>query len=456
MITLYKEVQPADPFVVRLPYPFSDYDRQMLTLFYQPLVGAQAMSLYLTLWADAEQAGDKEFTHYYLMNSLDLPIGKIFEARISLEAIGLLQTWKKEEDNNRSFTYELLGPLDAKTFFDDALLSVFLFNRIGEHAYKRLKDRFLKPEVEMEGYEDISRSFLDVFQPSSRLDQFKQDQVQYAEAKVTKGIPFQYEFDFSLLFAGLSEQMIPTKAFNARIKETVKRLAFLYSFTPIDMQKVVLLALDDNFSISEDLLKKAAADYYKLATSKDIPYLKKSFVQTPEIGQPMQKEQLSKEEELLQYLETTPPAQVLKDMQGGKEPLPADVLFAQQLVMNHQMPVGVVNVLLQYVLLRTDMKLTKNYAEKIASHWIRKNVQTAKEAMTLARKEHSQYLQWKNDGGKKAAPAKKAVREEKVPEWFYKKQQSNVQEPVSGQINVEEERKKLLAELGVLKDEVKK
>lgn len=455
MITLYKEVQPADAYVVRLPYPFSDYDRQMLTLFYQPLVGAEAMSLFLTLWADAEQAEDKEFTHYYLMNSLDLPIGKIFEARISLEAIGLLKTWRKEEGSNRKFTYELIGPLDAKSFFEDALLSLFLFNRIGEHAYNRLKDRFLKLQVDTEGHEDISRSFLDVFQPSTKLDQFKVEQGNYAEVSVQKGIPFHYEFDFSLLFAGLSEQMIPTKAFNGSVKDTIRKLAFLYSFTPIDMQKVVLLALDDGFSITEERLKKAAVDYYKLTFSKDMPQLKKSFKTQPE-KPPMQKEQLSKEDELLHYLETTPPAQVLKDMQGGKEPLSADVLFAQQLILNHEMPVGVVNVLLQYVLLRTDMKLTKNYAEKIASHWIRKNVKTAKEAMTLARKEHAQYLQWKNEGSKKSSTAKKAVREEKVPEWFYKKQQSSVQESSPVQNNVDAERKKLLAELGVMKDEVKR
>ena len=38
----------------------------------------------------------QQMTHYYLMNVLGLPIGKVFEARIALEAIGLLRTWKKK------------------------------------------------------------------------------------------------------------------------------------------------------------------------------------------------------------------------------------------------------------------------------------------------------------------------------------------------------------------------
>lgn len=32
MTAFYKELQPADAFKIRLPYPFSDYDRQLLTL----------------------------------------------------------------------------------------------------------------------------------------------------------------------------------------------------------------------------------------------------------------------------------------------------------------------------------------------------------------------------------------------------------------------------------------
>ena len=43
---------------------------------------------------------------------------------------------------------------------------------------------------------------------------------------------------------------------------------------------------------------------------------------------------------------------------------------------------------------KTDMKLTKNYVEKIASHWARKNIKTVKDAMDLAKMEHRQYAEW--------------------------------------------------------------
>src|SRR6185312_1463210 len=142
MAPLYKELQPVDEYTILLPFPFSDYDRQLLTLFYQPLIGPDAMSLYMTFWADAEQENARAFNHYHLMNILTMPLGRVFEARISLEAIGLLRTRRKKIGDAREFNYELLPPLDAKAFFADPLLSTFLFSKMGEQAYRNLRARF--------------------------------------------------------------------------------------------------------------------------------------------------------------------------------------------------------------------------------------------------------------------------------------------------------------------------
>ena len=65
----------------------------------------------MTLCADAEQEGSSEYTHYYLMNLLSMPLAPIFEARISLEAIGLLRTYVKIDGEARSFIYKLYSLL---------------------------------------------------------------------------------------------------------------------------------------------------------------------------------------------------------------------------------------------------------------------------------------------------------------------------------------------------------
>ena len=158
------------------------------------------------------------------------------------------------------------------------------------------------------------------------------------------------------------------------------------------------------------------------------------------------------------YLETTPPVQVLRDINNGKEPLQMSVQLADNLIVQHGMPVGVVNALLEYVMLTTDMKLPKKYVETIADHWMRKNLQTAKEAMELARKEHDKYTNWKNNP---QTPSKNNNytkgrstnrREEKVPDWFYKRNEKAEEVPAdtpnTGGTDFEKERQKILQKLG--------
>lgn len=449
---LYKELHSTDTYMIRLPYSFSDYDRQLLTLFYQPLVGAESISLYLTLWADGEMKDNEQWTHYHLLNVLGLSLGKIFQARIALEAIGLLRTWQKSTEEGRTFYYELEAPLDAESFLKDPLLSMFLLNKIGENAYKQLRNRYIQKPNWHEEFTDVSRTFVDVFKPSTKTGTSISTQEQFQSKKRNNSVPFYYEdFDFVLLQEGLSEQLVPKSAMTLEAREIIAKLAFLYNLSPIEMQKVVILALDDDLNLSDARLKKACAEYYKLTVSRTAPVLQKIELTEKPIQNVEKK--LTKEEELIQYLETTAPAKVLKDIANGKEPILADVQLANYFVTHYKMPIGVVNVLLQYVLLRTDMKLTKNYAEKIASHWMRKDIKTAKEAMELARNEHEQYMKWKNEGSKQKSYSKKPTREEKVPDWFYKKDDELKQsgKETNGIQDIDAERQKLLEELGMKK-----
>ncbi|KOY81191.1 replication initiation and membrane attachment family protein [Lysinibacillus macroides] len=446
---LYKELQPGDPFDIRLPHAFSTQERQLVTLFYQPLTGSEPISLYLTLWAEAEQKPKQQMTHYYLMNVLGLPIGKVFEARIALEAIGLLRTWKKENTGERSFLYELQRPLDADSFMKDPLLSMFLFSKIGEQAYRNLRQRFIASAKD-KTFKDVSRAFMDVYKPvHANMPSDLQTDINQ-EDKQQKVYPFYLEqFDFELLQAGLSKQMVRARSLTFEIREAIAKLAFLYHLTALDMQKIVIQAVDGDGGISQERLRKAASDFYKLNVSKEPPKLAKVTESVPL----EETRQMSKEQELQHYLETTAPVQVLRDINNGKEPLQTSVQLAESLIVQHGMPIGVVNALLEYVMLTTDMKLPKKYVETIADHWVRKNIQTAKEAMELARQEHDKYMAWKNKPQTTSKTSQQTKgrsghqREEKVPEWFYKRNDKQ-EEATASTIDFEKERQKILEMLG--------
>ena len=445
---MYKELLATDHFEITLPQSLSTNERQLLTLFYQPLTGPDPISLYLILWAEGEDYTTDKMTHYYLMNVLGMSVRSIFEARIALEAIGLLRTWRKDENDSRTFIYELVRPLEAREFFADPLLSMFLFSKIGEQAYRKLRNRFCK-QVDKQGFSEVTRTFTDVYKPVHT--NVPQDILE--ERDTEQGYPFYYEqFDFDLLRTGLSEQLVPSSALTAEARQMIAKLAFLYRLSPLEMQKVVVLALDDTMKIPLERLKKAAADYYKITISKDAPKLAKTFDSKQA---PPDDAKRSKEQELLNYLETTPPIQVLRDINKGKEPILASVQLAEDLITKHDMPIGVVNVLLEYVMLTTDMRLPTKYVEKIADHWIRKNLKTAKEAMDLARQERDKYAKWKVENETKTSRPQKqnykkaSGREEKVPDWFYKRDEDPPQASTQVEtVDFEAERQKILQKLG--------
>lgn len=452
MTPLYKELQPSDVYCVRLPYPFSDFDRQILTALYQPLIGHGAMAVFFALWGEAEREGTVESTHYHLLNLLDMPIGSVFEARLSLEGIGLLKTYRKQEEEGRAFIYELTPPLDPDTFFHDPILSMFLFGKVGAQTYKRLRSRFLNPAVP-DGYEEVSRSFPEVYK-SVKAGAMEEDTDTYDSDQRARKLAFSgYPFDFALMMEGLSAQLVPRRAFTPAIKEMIVRIAFLYGLSPLDMQQVVLLAIDADGNLTEDRMKRAAADFYKLSRSSSAPKITK-IISPPE-KQGSSTEPSTKEDELILYLETCPPVEMLKDINGGREPMQVDVKLAQKLVLEHNLPAGVVNVLLQYVLLRNDGKLTNNYVERIASHWMAKKVDNVRDALVLARTEHDKYMKWQQEGSGTQRTRKPGAKTEAVPDWFYRKDQKpeepKAPEKSTADPDVEARRLRLMEKFGMTK-----
>ncbi|MBS7345874.1 MAG: DnaD domain protein [Caryophanon sp.] len=454
---ILNELHATDSYEIRLPHNLSTYERQLITLFYQPIIGADAVTMYLTMWTEAEYETDLQ-VHYYLMNVLGQPLRKIFESRATLEAIGLLRTFSKPADTGQHFLYELVRPLDADKFFNDPLLSMFLFSKIGEPAYRKLRARFIRPKRD-DAYREVTRSFVDVFVPVQL--NMPQDLAQPPKLQQANGYPFYYtNFDFTLLRAGLSEQLVPAAALTQSAKELIAKLAFLYQLTPLDMQKVVIAALDEQNELPHKRLVQEARAHYKMTKSKDMPLLEKRIQLQPQEVAPDNRT-LTKDEQKHLYWAQTSPIDALRNLSGDKEPPRATVEIVEALVLEYGLEIQVVNALVEYVMLTTDMKLPRKYVETIAGHWQRKNVTTAQQAMDLARTEHDQYRAWKEKDATKATTARKytpkqgSVRVEKLPDWFETRHEKTEEQLSKEQEEeLEAKRQQMLESLGLADGEV--
>ncbi|KAB2338999.1 Replication initiation and membrane attachment protein [Cytobacillus depressus] len=432
MVQHWQELLPIDRYVVAASGLLHDYDRKVLTFLYQPLIGATCFSLFMTLWSELEEnrLWSSSNSHHSLMNFMELGLSDIYKARIKLEGIGLLKVYEKKDDEARSFIYELIPPLTPEQFFLDGMLNIYLYRKIGKSQYLRLKRFFSEDKVESkENYFEVTKSFQDIFM-TGHMDSIVYDSEAEQILQVPDGKGFigrdeqervqisHDTFNFNLLEAGLNKSLIPKEAFTKKVKNAISNLAFLYGIDAIQMKNIVISAITEDNEINIEELRKSARDWYQFQNQDQLPSL---VDRTQPVAERTQlKEPESQEEELLRALESTSPRQVLKDLSGGAEPSKGDLKIIEDVMFNQKLLPGVVNVLIQYVMLKSDMKLTKGYVEKIASHWARKKIQTAKAAIELAKSEHRQYMEWA-DGKKKPANStskKKPIRTEMLPDWF--------------------------------------
>jgi len=422
----WTEVVPGDRYTVTIDGSFSEMDRKVLSFLYQPLIGPVCISLYHTFLSQVEdnRLWSEPSLHYHLMNLLGLNLQEIYNARLKLEGIGLLKTFVKQENDTKSYVYHLQPPLSPEQFFTDSMLNIFLYKRTGKQLYHRLRKCFSDVSFFSDGYENVTREFQQVFSSTSiypdqvEFEKFHQNDERLFAKKAPEPISVHPDtFNFDLFIAGLSDQIIPRKAITPLVKDAILKLAFLYGMDHLQMKNIVFSVINEKDEIDIEQLRKTARDWYQLEHADDLPMLVDRTQPVPLFSEKDYND--TKEGKLIQYLEKVSPRQLLKDISNGAEPSKADLQLIEDIMFKQKLTPGVTNVLIHYVLLRTDMKLHKSYVEKIASHWARKKIQTVQEAMDLAKMEHRQYLDWANQKNKpKATPVKKPIRSEKVPEWF--------------------------------------
>lgn len=438
----WQETLPVDLYTVAAGGLLHDYDRKVLTFLYQPLIGPSCLSLYMTLWAELEgnRLWSEPVSHHNLMSIMDMNLKEIYHARLKLEGIGLLKTFMKNNDDGRAFVYQLQPPLTPEQFFLDGMLNVYLYRKVGKNQFSRLKRFFSdKSFAAKSGYAEVTKAFQDVFvsvPPEALVPtgdsgtdlQAEEGESFIGRAEAAKIQIHAEEFNFDLLLDGLTESLLPKKAFTPKVKEAVSNLAFLYGIDALKMKNIVLSAVNADNGIEIEELRKAARDWYQFEYQDQLPALLDRLQPAQfkaGIAQPK-----TQEEELIHYFEKTSPRQLLIDLSGGADPSKSDLQIIEEVMFKQKLLPGVVNVLVQYVMLKTDMKLAKGYIEKIASHWSRKQITTVKDAMELAKSEHRQYLDWAEGKKTPAAQSKrKPVRKEVLPDWFEKKREAGQDQP---------------------------
>ncbi|MDR6226570.1 replication initiation and membrane attachment family protein [Desmospora profundinema] len=423
----WNECTPHDGWIGHSLRPIQQADMIALVQLYQPVVGPQAISLYITLayQLPLHQAGTTSTqTHLDLMKGLQLPLGELLSARYRLEGVGLWNTYESGETARRIFTYELVPPLTPARFFQSDVLSITLFHRVGKERFRQLHQQ-LTHHVSVGEGRDLTKTFQQVFGSLSPSEIASAAEVEETigwsggdgehPLEEGKSPAFeQEEEDLSMVKARL-QSYVESGAWTREVEEQIREIRFLYQLDDWDLIKALQNPyVTQNGQIHVNRLRSFVRSQYRMRFGRDpvvvdrqrwdrsnppspVPSKESASSEIPE----RRDEEESDEEKHLRVLAKMSPVELLTKYQKGKQIPRADLELVEDLIREYGLPSGVVNVLLEYVLYSQDYKLPRPLVEKIAGHWARSDIRTVEKAREMVRKE--QNREWKKRKGKSGA-----------------------------------------------------
>ena len=394
-------LMPADTYIVINRTILNDHDRKLLVMLYQPIVGSIAINLYFTLWSylDKTEIMSTSWTHHHITNSMGITLSEFISAKEKLEGIGLLKSYVKSGTVN-NYVYEMYSPLSAFEFFNNPILNTVLYTNIGNDEYKKTKEYFKVPRINLSSYEDITLKFNEVYESTNLVTGVTTDM----KKKSFQKLDVITSLDLDNIFASIPEEMLNIKGITRDMKDLIIKLGFIYDLNDEEMSNIIRNSINERHNIDKESLRSNSRNYYRFEHSGKLPsivyrnqpeYLRKPVGDT------------SIRAKIIYQFETTSPYDFLSSKYGGTKPTKTDLALLEYLLIDLNLNPGVVNVLIDYVLKINNNKLTRAFVDTIAGQWKRNKIETVEDAMNLASKEQK---------GRKTKSSTKKIEEK--PTWF--------------------------------------
>ncbi|MBL1224993.1 replication initiation and membrane attachment family protein [Enterococcus sp. BWR-S5] len=433
-----KEVQPKQLFKVLVNAPFSDVEKEILTFLYQPIVGAGAYSLFLTLLSEVRYSGLSEaLFHRELILLLDMGSKQLEEARTKLEGIGLLDTFVKEDaELGFTYIYRLNRPETVESFFKDEILSLTLLNQVGEKKFNQLFERFQPQYIELDDYENVSSGFREAYSfreeqlitEAPRLQEIKstfEDPVSKRDISVVDSTAFDWEFFLSQLeHFGLK---LPEN--KDGLKEEIYLYNRLYGMDELEMLDFVKDSFDYHTNeINRRVLRQVIDRSYRENKQQKPSQVKRNdeVLLTEEEQRSYRFNSLKMdgftEADIRSIIdsESIPPLKYLAAVQKqtGGFGTGQEERIVENLVRRSGLPNSVINILISYVLvIQKQPTLTSSYVNTIANDWAKKEIFSPEKAMTYLKEKQTENQKKRQNRSYSSNRNQQVVRKEKLPDW---------------------------------------
>lgn len=439
-------VSPLQAFEVLGPRDLSFEQLQSLTLLYQPMLGAQAVSLYITLISMASYKQDKKSPkrHKDLLQHLNYGIQDLNLNRQKIEALSLVRSFRDPlshpDNHHQTILYKIASPLDANAFFGNPLLRTALYSQVGEEDYKNLVEFFLL-EDNISNYTEETASFKEVYQQLVRIESKSDPRPDNSQVKT-----YSTDFDYGKFRQFLMAEGINHQQFTQELREQVYAIYDIYQLNESQMANLVYMATDKRSSETDFLaLKKLADRKYKEEasvdkavsqpdTKNDNKDQENTLVSKEERSKELTEAypQLSKEDIILTIMcEQLSNDNFLFNIKKAKNGFATDneQFYVRDLVNRFNLKSEVINFLIYYLLIILAKKsVFKGDLQRYANEWQQAGITNVPEAIILItqleKQEKSKKVPYKNKS------RRSSNHKEIIPSWMRNQEEKPVEEEI--------------------------
>ena len=448
-------ISPLQPFKVRRQAQLSFLQMQSLTQLYQPIMGGKALSLYFTLMSMpmVDHLWSQQFLHSQLLETLNVGTSTIQEARLRLEGLGLIRTYRQKNSHANAqlqiLVYDLQLPQDAHDFFHHPQLSTALYRAIGDQEYSLRMKEWQVEKLDEEHFVEISADFQTIYnyltmdQSSESHWQEEDTFLKHQQGQDNFALTAN-DFDYGKFLTYILGETINHNEINQALKAYVLSCHQMYGLSEVEMSEVVKLCRHplrgniqlDRFNEIAAMQAQRKKQYRKdkmqneqrltnqsSEIKRDGVATKTTEHTTPKVQATVHPELSPSENELIQLSESLDNEQflfILKKQLGGFA-TDSESFYVRQLKEKSELATSTINILIYYLLIILKREnIFKGELEKTANVWQQKKFKDAAQALIYARTEHKvqrmadQKRQRSGGNYYKKAPG----HTEMVPEWM--------------------------------------
>lgn len=379
-----EELKPSTFYTVYGEPQLDQSKQDALLYLYQPIIGSNALSLYLTFVSDVSIEGKSaSLMHTDLLVSSGYWTDESGESARTIRRHWFVRNVSKTDNEiGMSLLYQLHPPLIPEKFFQDPLMAYLLMDKVGKRRYERLVERFKPKTFEKGEVKNITKRFREVYRFDDKAFASQSESLEQTQ----EAFSTQTDFDWSLF----TQQL---KRFNLFLsyddREKLQTFQTLYGLNELDLAEYVAKASAGeknglNFNYLRQLINKE-----KRPNVSAEP--KETMIDSSANNGSFSPQEL---EVIAQSKKIAPVTflRAIKREKGGFE-TNTEVRLLEELISRNLLPKSVINIIINYILvIQNQAVINANYLNAIANDWAQKKIISPEAAIAHVRENNQNWF----------------------------------------------------------------